>query len=69
MHLAPACTFWLGLGMFVVEWPSMRANNALQLIANRPLLYLTGEHICTVCACWLSCLPSCSELQARPTMA
>ena len=43
MHLAPACTFWLAVGMFIVEWPSMQANQALLLMARRPLLYLTGE--------------------------
>ena len=61
MHLAPACTFWLGLGMMVVEWPSMRANNALQLMATRPLLYLTGGklrgHPLLTCGrAWARCL-------------
>lgn len=54
MHLAPACTFWLAVGMFIVEWPSMQANQALLLMARRPLLYLTGEQA-------LATGPSCRE--------
>ena len=43
MHLAPACTFWLAVGMFAVEWPAMRENGALLLMVHRPFLYLTGR--------------------------
>lgn len=42
MYLAPACFFWLMLGVAVVEWPAMRENNALQLIADKPITYLAA---------------------------
>ncbi|KAK9787492.1 hypothetical protein WJX73_004769 [Symbiochloris irregularis] len=42
MYLAPACTFWLLLGMLLVEWPSMQAAGALSLLAARPFLYLSA---------------------------
>lgn len=40
MYLAPACSFWLLLGVATVEWPRMAEEDALSLIANKPLLYL-----------------------------
>lgn len=42
MYLAPACFFWLVLGVAVVEWPAMRDNNTLQLIADKPVTYFTA---------------------------
>ena len=39
MLLAPACLVWLALGVMLVEWPSMKADNALFLIRAKPLLY------------------------------
>ena len=42
MYLAPACFFWLMLGVAAVEWPAMRDNNALQLIANKPVTYFAA---------------------------
>ena len=42
MYLAPACFFWLVLGVAAVEWPAMRENNALQLIVNRPITYFAA---------------------------
>ncbi|KAL3152679.1 hypothetical protein ABBQ38_012274 [Trebouxia sp. C0009 RCD-2024] len=42
MYLAPACFFWLMAGVVVLEWPTMSANNALQLIANKPFLYFAA---------------------------
>ena len=42
MYLAPACFFWLMAGVAVVEWPTMRANNALQLILNKPFWYFSA---------------------------
>ena len=38
--MAPACCLWLILGVAVVEWPRMTAENALGLIAAKPGLYL-----------------------------
>lgn len=74
MHLAPACTFWLALGMFAVEWPSMQANDALLLMARRPFLYLTGKLPVTdpllaprsklaVCCCACELLHGCGSYQ------
>ena len=40
MYLAPACSMWLLLGVALLEWPTMAAENALGLIAAKPLLYL-----------------------------
>ena len=66
MHLAPACTFWLGLGMMLVEWPAMRANNALQLMVDRPLLYLTGTGLpMTDLRHALAILPGCTREAER----
>ena len=42
MYLAPACSFWLLLGVAVYEWPRMAEANALGLIAAKPLLYLSA---------------------------
>ena len=42
MYLAPACSFWLLLGVAFYEWPMMAEANALGLIAAKPLLYLTA---------------------------
>lgn len=42
MYLAPACFFWLMLGVAIMEWPAMRDNNALQLIADKPVTYFTA---------------------------
>ena len=42
MYLAPACSLWLLLGIAIVEWPRMAAENALGLIAAKPLLYLSA---------------------------
>lgn len=42
MHLAPACSFWLLLGVAFYEWPKMAQANALGLIAAKPLLYLAA---------------------------
>ena len=42
MYLAPACSFWLLLGVAVYEWPRMAEANALGLIAAKPLLYLAA---------------------------
>lgn len=42
MYLAPACFFWLMLGVAAVEWPAMRDNQALQLIADKPFTYLAA---------------------------
>ena len=42
MYLAPACFFWLMAGVAVLEWPAMSANNALQLIVNKPFLYFAA---------------------------
>ena len=40
LYMAPACCMWLLLGVAVVEWPRMAAENALGLIAAKPGLYL-----------------------------
>ena len=40
MYLAPACSMWLLAGVALVEWPKMREEDALGLIAAKPLLYL-----------------------------
>ncbi|KAK9835408.1 hypothetical protein WJX81_007686 [Elliptochloris bilobata] len=40
LYMAPACTMWLLLGVALVEWPKMAAENALGLIAAKPGLYL-----------------------------
>ena len=40
LYMAPACCLWLILGVAVVEWPRMAAENALGLIAAKPGLYL-----------------------------
>ncbi|CAL8465208.1 g4743 [Coccomyxa elongata] len=42
MYLAPACSLWLLLGIALVEWPRMAAENALGLIAAKPLLYMSA---------------------------
>lgn len=42
MYLAPACFFWLMVGVAMLEWPAMRDNNALQLIFNKPLVYFAA---------------------------
>ena len=42
MHLAPACSFWLLLGVAFYEWPKMAQANALGLIYAKPLLYLAA---------------------------
>ena len=42
MHLAPACSFWLLLGVVFYEWPKMAQANALGLIYAKPLLYLAA---------------------------
>ena len=42
MHLAPACLFWLLLGVAFYEWPKMAQANALGLIYDKPLLYLAA---------------------------
>ena len=42
MHLAPACSFWLLLGVAFYEWPKMAQANALSLIYAKPMLYLTA---------------------------
>ncbi len=42
MHLAPACSFWLLLGVAFYEWPKMAQANALSLIYAKPLLYLAA---------------------------
>ena len=57
MHLAPACTFWLAVGMFAVEWPAMQENQALLLIARKPYLYLSGARL----ASWRMAVPSREE--------
>ena len=40
LYMAPACCLWLILGVAVVEWPRMAAENALGIIAAKPGLYL-----------------------------
>ena len=40
LYMAPACCMWLVLGVAVVEWPRMAAENALGLIAAKPGLYM-----------------------------
>ena len=40
MYFAPACTFWLLLGIGLFELRSMKAENAATLVANSPFLYL-----------------------------
>ena len=42
MHLAPACTLWLLLGVAVLEYPLMVSEGAFGLMAAKPLLYLTA---------------------------
>lgn len=42
MHLAPACTLWLLLGVSIVEWPAMQREGALELMRAKPLLYLSA---------------------------
>lgn len=42
MHLAPACSFWLLLGVAFYEWPKMVEANAMGLIYAKPLLYLAA---------------------------
>lgn len=42
MYLAPACTFWLIIGVATLELRRMMEENAFQLIADRPLLYLAA---------------------------
>lgn len=42
MYLAPACSMWLLAGVALVEWPHMREEGALGLIAAKPLLYLAA---------------------------
>ena len=42
MYLAPACFVWLVVGVAVLEWPAMRDNGALQLIAAKPLWYFAA---------------------------
>ena len=42
MHLAPACSFWLLLGVAFYEWPKMAQANALSLVTAKPLLYLAA---------------------------
>ena len=42
MLLAPACLLWLLLGVALVEWPAMRAEQALQLVLAKPLLYVAA---------------------------
>lgn len=42
MYLAPACSFWLLLGVAFYEWPKMAEANALSLIAAKPLMYLAA---------------------------
>ena len=39
MHLAPACSLWLGIGVVFVEARTMARENALQLIVDKPFLY------------------------------
>jgi hypothetical protein len=39
MHLSPACTLCLWVGMCVLELPAMRANDALGLVRAKPGLY------------------------------
>ena len=36
MCLAPACTFWLFLGILVLEWPAMLQEGAIKLMAQNP---------------------------------
>lgn len=36
MYLAPACAFWLFLGVLVLEWPSMLREGAITLVAQHP---------------------------------
>lgn len=40
--LAPACTAWLLLGTYLVEFPVMMQNNAFQKIQTRPWLYFAA---------------------------
>ena len=42
MYLAPACSFWLLLGVALFEWPRMAEASALGLIAAKPTLYLAA---------------------------
>ena len=42
MYLAPACFFWLMVGVAAIEWPAMRDNNALQLIISKPFWYFAA---------------------------
>ena len=36
MYLAPACTFWLFLGILVLEWLAMLQEGAINLMAQNP---------------------------------
>lgn len=40
MYMAPACMLWLLLGVALVEWPRIAAENALGLMVAKPGLYL-----------------------------
>ncbi len=42
MYMAPACFAWLLLGSIVLEGRLIIAEGGLQLIAAKPLLYLTA---------------------------
>ena len=42
MYMAPACMLWLLLGVAVVEWPRIAAENALGLMVAKPGLYLAA---------------------------
>lgn len=42
MHLAPACTMWLFLGVLILEWPTMAKEGALGLMQAKPLLYMSA---------------------------
>lgn len=42
MYLAPACTFWLVIGVATLDLRRMLEEGAFQLIADRPLMYLAA---------------------------
>ena len=42
MHLAPACSLWLALGVIFVEWRTMIAENAFQLVIEKPFIYASA---------------------------
>ena len=49
MYLSPACVVWMGLGVWLFEWPRMREAGGLAIISAHPGLFAAAASLGFAC--------------------